>query len=86
QSRQVPCECQLRHSRERQRCGQAMEPGRFQMVLLYLSIPIMVIALAVAMLPLLATMRRDERRRREALALAVDGAAFEFDGELAAAA
>jgi hypothetical protein len=56
------------------------------MVLLYLSIPIMVIALAVAMLPLLATMRRDERRRREALALAVDGAAFEIDEGLAAAA
>lgn len=39
------------------------------MVLLYISIPIMILAISIATVPLLWTMRREERAKRE-LALA----------------
>lgn len=58
------------------------------MVLLYLSIPVMIVAVAIATLPLLATMRREERLRRAAPAFAT-GAAYrsdDADEELRAAA
>ncbi|HTX63600.1 MAG TPA: hypothetical protein VMD28_08150 [Acidimicrobiales bacterium] len=48
-----------------------------QMILLYISIPLMVIAIAIAMAPLLATMRREELARRQASAFAESATALE---------
>lgn len=57
------------HEKGRGTAGSERSPPS-HMVLLYLSIPIMVVAVAIATLPLLATMRREERARREALGMA----------------
>jgi hypothetical protein len=40
------------------------------MVLVYISIPIMILAVAIATVPLMATMRREERNRRQSATFA----------------
>jgi hypothetical protein len=50
-----------------------LRTGRRQMILFYATIPIMVLALATATLPLLATIWREERARREVPATAGAG-------------
>lgn len=69
-----------RHSRERKRYGRASGPGRVEMVLLYLSIPIMIIAVAIATVPLLGTMWRQERAHRAELAIGGGGTKANLHG------
>jgi hypothetical protein len=76
-----------RHSRERQRYGRVNDQADVQMILLYLSIPIMVLAIAIATFPLVLSIRREELKRREALALPLGAdTSADIDEELRRAA